>query len=61
MLTLEPRVVSVWTGSGRGLKTQRAIDVQLSKKVGMDTGETKAAVGGSGNIKKGHLANKARG
>lgn len=43
--------------TGGGLKTQQAIDVQLSKEVGMDTGETKATVGSSENIKKGHLTN----
>lgn len=47
--------------TGGGLKTQWTIDVQLSKEVGMDTGEIKATVGTSENIKKGHLTNKARG
>ena len=47
--------------TGGGLKTQQAIDVQLSKEVGMDIGGTKATVGSSENIKKGHLTKKARG
>lgn len=45
--------------TGGGLKTQQAIDVQLSKEAGMDIGEAKATVGSSENIKKGHPTNKA--
>lgn len=34
-------VVSIRTGSGGGLKSQRAIDMHLSKEVGIDTGKKK--------------------
>lgn len=44
MLTSEPWVVSSGIKLGEGLKTQQAIDVQLSKEVGMDIGEAKATV-----------------
>lgn len=64
VLTLQPCVVSVGTGSGGWLKTQRATDVQLSKDVGMDIGKTETtdvqSNGCSGTI-RGHLANNARG
>lgn len=65
MLKLEPEIVSLWTQNRGGLEIQRAINVQLSKEVGMGIGRTKAtdvySSGGSKRINEGPLSNKARG